>query len=131
MALLSLLSLQCLKAGSDMKHFQSIQPSKWQPADHPTQFAIYCNTGNDVKCGALWHSLSFGVSLQGPQVITGMQLAALNQLVTDGIASGEVKPLPVTVYSRTETEEAFRYLASGYCSASLPTFNSRSSPKRV
>lgn len=42
-----------------------------------------------------------------------MQLAALNQLVTEGLASGEVKPLPVTVFNRSETEEAFRYLASG------------------
>ena len=42
-----------------------------------------------------------------------LQLAELNQLVADGIASGEVKPLPVTVFPRTEIEEAFRYMASG------------------
>lgn len=52
-----------------------------------------------------------------------LQLAALNQLVTDGIASGEVKPLPVTVYNRTEVEEAFRYLASGQPLLSLPSFH--------
>ena len=42
-----------------------------------------------------------------------LQLAELNQLVADGLASGEVKPLPVTVFPRTEIEEAFRYMASG------------------
>lgn len=42
-----------------------------------------------------------------------LQLAELNALVAAGLASGEVKPLPVTVYPRTEVEEAFRYLASG------------------
>ena len=49
-------------------------------------------------------------------VITAVQLAELNALVAAGLASGEVKPLPVTVYPRTEVEEAFRYLASGGCS---------------
>ena len=49
-----------------------------------------------------------------------MQLAELNALVAAGLASGEVKPLPVTVYPRTEVEEAFRYLASG----ELPTLAS-------
>ena len=43
-----------------------------------------------------------------------LQLEALNQLVTDGLASGEVLPLPVTVFNRGEIEEAFRYLASGH-----------------
>ena len=41
------------------------------------------------------------------------QLAELNQYVTDGLASGEVKPLPVTIFPRTDIEEAFRYMASG------------------
>ena len=42
-----------------------------------------------------------------------LQLPALNKLVTEGLASGEVQPLPVTIFPRTETEEAFRYMASG------------------
>ena len=42
-----------------------------------------------------------------------VQLDALNTLVTAGLASGEVRPLPVTVFLRTDIEEAFRYLASG------------------
>lgn len=48
-----------------------------------------------------------------------MQLAELNQLVAEGIASGEVKPLPVTVFQRNQIEEAFRYMASGLPSFSL------------
>ena len=34
-------------------------------------------------------------------------------MVLAGIQSGEVRPLPVTVFKRNETEEAFRYLAKG------------------
>ena len=42
-----------------------------------------------------------------------MQLEEVNELVLAGIQSGEVRPLPVTVFKRNETEEAFRYLAKG------------------
>lgn len=42
-----------------------------------------------------------------------MQLAELNQLVSDGLASGEVRPLPINVFPRTDIEEAFRFMASG------------------
>ena len=33
--------------------------------------------------------------------------------LNEGIASGEVHPLPWTVYSRDRAQEAFRYLAGG------------------
>ena len=48
-----------------------------------------------------------------------MQLSALNKLVSEGLANGEVKPLPLTVFLRTNVEEAFRFLAGGtlYCGA--------------
>jgi fatty acid synthase len=42
-----------------------------------------------------------------------LQLAELTQLVADGIRSGEVRPLPVTIFARTQIEEAFRFMASG------------------
>ena len=55
-----------------------------------------------------------------------MQLEEVNELVLAGIQSGEVRPLPVTVFKRNETEEAFRYLAKGegpaHCSSSVPWF---------
>jgi fatty acid synthase len=35
------------------------------------------------------------------------------ELVSQGIKSGAVKPLPFTVYSSNEIEEAFRFMASG------------------
>ncbi|CAH0549735.1 unnamed protein product [Brassicogethes aeneus] len=35
------------------------------------------------------------------------------KLVTEGIASGAVRPLPKTVYSENQVEEAFRFMASG------------------
>lgn len=34
-------------------------------------------------------------------------------LVGTGIGKGEVRPLPVTVFPRTDIEEAFRFLAGG------------------
>ena len=42
-----------------------------------------------------------------------LQLEALNALVTQGLTSGEVRPLPVTAFPRTGIEEACRFLASG------------------
>ncbi|XP_060535886.1 fatty acid synthase [Cylas formicarius] len=35
------------------------------------------------------------------------------RLVSDGIASGAVKPLPKTVFNENQVEQAFRYMASG------------------
>ncbi|CAH0546412.1 unnamed protein product [Brassicogethes aeneus] len=35
------------------------------------------------------------------------------KLVTEGIASGAVRPLPKTVYSENQVEQAFRFMASG------------------
>ena len=42
-----------------------------------------------------------------------LQVAQLHVLLKDGIASGEVQPLPWTVFARSKAEDAFRYLASG------------------
>ena len=42
-----------------------------------------------------------------------LQLSTLTQLVANGIANGEVKPLPITIFPRNKMEEAFRYLAAG------------------
>ena len=42
-----------------------------------------------------------------------LQLAELNALVTEGLKSGEVRPLPVTIFPRTEVEEAFRFMSGG------------------
>ena len=42
-----------------------------------------------------------------------LQLPELNALVAAGLKSGEVRPLPITVFKRDEIEEAFRYLAGG------------------
>ena len=41
------------------------------------------------------------------------QLEDLWELVLEGINNGEVIPLPVTSFARTEAEEAFRYMAQG------------------
>ncbi|MCL4131183.1 UNVERIFIED_CONTAM: hypothetical protein GTU68_059005 [Idotea baltica] len=38
---------------------------------------------------------------------------ALQKVLYDGIASGEVKPLPATTYAYHEAEDAFRFMASG------------------
>ena len=54
--------------------------------------------------------------------LLALQLAELNALVTEGIKTGEVKPLPITVYSRAETEEAFRYMAAGTPLNTSPDF---------
>ena len=42
-----------------------------------------------------------------------LQVARLHVLLKEGIASGEVQPLPWTVFARGKAEDAFRYLASG------------------
>ena len=42
-----------------------------------------------------------------------LQVARLHELLKEGIASGEVQPLPWTVFARSKAEDAFRYLASG------------------
>ena len=41
------------------------------------------------------------------------QVAKLHVLLKEGIASGEVQPLPWTVFARSKAQDAFRYLASG------------------
>jgi fatty acid synthase, animal type len=38
---------------------------------------------------------------------------AVVKLVTEGIESGAVRPLPCTVYSEQQIEQAFRYMATG------------------
>uniref|UniRef100_A0A0A9Y3U2 Fatty acid synthase n=2 Tax=Lygus hesperus TaxID=30085 RepID=A0A0A9Y3U2_LYGHE len=49
----------------------------------------------------------FQVSLDNPEK------AEVSRLMQEGIRSGEVRPLPVTVFQNTQLEEAFRYMATG------------------
>ena len=78
------------------------QPEPLPCTTRSSSFAVLC-----VKV------LSRSLLTPGAELCCMLQLAELNQLVADGLASGEVKPLPVTVFPRTEIEEAFRYMASG------------------
>ncbi|KAF6215593.1 hypothetical protein GE061_010349 [Apolygus lucorum] len=49
----------------------------------------------------------FQVSIENPEK------AEVSRLMQEGIRSGEVRPLPVTVFQNTQLEEAFRYMATG------------------
>ena len=42
-----------------------------------------------------------------------MQVWEAHRHLNEGIESGEVKPLPWTVYSRDRAQDAFRFLAGG------------------
>ena len=42
-----------------------------------------------------------------------LQVWEAHKHLNEGIASGEVHPLPWTVYSRDRAQEAFRFLAGG------------------
>jgi hypothetical protein len=57
-----------------------------------------------------------------------MQVWEMHRLLNEGIASGEVQPLPWTVFARSKAQDAFRYLAGGaQCLASeccLPSVQS-------
>lgn len=39
----------------------------------------------------------------------------------EGIQTGEVKPLPVTIFTRAKAEDAFRFMATGQWLLDLPT----------
>ena len=55
-----------------------------------------------------------GINLDS--LFKGVNRAAVwdtHKLLADGIASGEVQPLPYTVYSRQKIQDAFRFLAGG------------------
>lgn len=41
------------------------------------------------------------------------QVEELHGLMKEGLASGEVRPLPLTAFPREKAEDAFRFLASG------------------
>ena len=45
-----------------------------------------------------------------------VQVWEAHKHLNEGIASGEVQPLPWTVYSRDKAQDAFRFLAGGTCS---------------
>jgi hypothetical protein len=45
-----------------------------------------------------------------------VQVWEAHKHLNEGIASGEVQPLPWTVYSRDKAQDAFRFLAGGACS---------------
>lgn len=53
-----------------------------------------------------------GLVLSGEGVIY-MQVWNAHKHLMDGIASGEVQPLPWTVFSRDKAQDAFRFLAGG------------------
>lgn len=40
-------------------------------------------------------------------------MEALHKLLQEGVASGEVQPLPLTVFTHAQSEDAFRYMAKG------------------
>ncbi len=52
-------------------------------------------------------------SSAGFTCIVRLQVWQSHRLLNDGIASGEVQPLPWTVYSRDKAQDAFRFLAGG------------------
>lgn len=42
-----------------------------------------------------------------------LQAWELHKIMLEGLESGEVQPLPFTIFSREQTEDAFRYLSKG------------------
>jgi len=48
------------------------------------------------------------------------QVWEMHALLEEGMRSGEVAPLPWTVFARGKTQDAFRYLASGAARARGP-----------
>ncbi len=55
------------------------------------------------------------------RAILGAQVWEAHKHLNEGIESGEVQPLPWTVFSRDKAQDAFRYLAGGarpfFCNA--------------
>ena len=47
------------------------------------------------------------------QELWSEQIKELHLLMTEGINSGEVQPLPATVYAASVAEDAFRYMSKG------------------
>ena len=47
-----------------------------------------------------------------------VQVWEMHALLAEGMQSGEVEPLPWTVFSAGKVQDAFRYLASGEARAS-------------
>lgn len=45
----------------------------------------------------------------------------MHALLAEGIRTGEVAPLPWTVFARSKMQDAFRYLASGALRGSVYT----------
>ncbi len=37
----------------------------------------------------------------------------MHKLLQEGVSSGEVQPLPLTVFTHAQCEDAFRYMAKG------------------
>eukprot|EP00884_Botryococcus_braunii_P006101 jgi/Botrbrau1/15492/Bobra.43_2s0109.1 len=52
------------------------------------------------------------VLVEGPDVDPSMAME-LHKIMSEGLANGEVKPLPFTIFARSQTEDAFRYLSKG------------------
>ncbi|KAJ1529566.1 hypothetical protein ONE63_006337 [Megalurothrips usitatus] len=54
-----------------------------------------------------------GILLDALFETTGGEKEEVVRLVSEGIKSGAVRPLPVTVFTEQQTEQAFRFMASG------------------
>ena len=48
------------------------------------------------------------------------QVWEMHKLLAEGIRTGEVAPLPSTVFARSKMQDAFRYLASGARFTAMP-----------
>ena len=61
------------------------------------------------------HACSAGVGkiIASTELSLEMQMAELSALLTEGIRSGEVQPLPLKIYCPHDVPAAFRFMASG------------------
>ena len=65
----------------------------------PQPKPLPCTTRSFCLCCAVYQrTVLESANFRSFKLFCILQLAELNQLVADGIASGEVKPLPVTVF---------------------------------
>ena len=51
--------------------------------------------------------------LSADSCLLALQVAELHRLVSEGIASGEVAPLPFTAFSGARVQDAFQHLLPG------------------
>jgi hypothetical protein len=77
---------------------------------------------SDNVCIAFW-----SVKFQHADGLLDMQVWDAHKHLSRGMESGEVQPLPWTVYSRDHAQDAFRFLAGG-APATMPQHTPRSIP---